>query len=56
MARRTISRTSADHRYHPYILPTRAPAESKVNYTGQGRYGNLRTPGSRSSIPRLLSR
>jgi hypothetical protein len=55
MARRTFSRMSADPRYHPYRLPTRAPAVKKINYTGQGRYGNPRTPGSRSSIPRLTN-
>jgi hypothetical protein len=31
------------------------PAVKKINYTGQGRYGNPRTPGSRSSIPRLTN-
>jgi hypothetical protein len=55
MARRTFSRMSADPRYHPYKLPTRAPTVKKINYTGQGRYGNPRTPGSRSTIPRLTN-
>jgi hypothetical protein len=55
MARRTFSRMTADPRYHPYRLPTRATAVKNINYTGQGRYGNARTPGSRPSIPRLTN-
>jgi hypothetical protein len=55
MARSTFSGMSADPRYLPYRLPTRAPSVKMINYNGQGRYGNPRTPGSRSSIPRLTN-
>jgi hypothetical protein len=53
-ARRTFSRMHADNRYHPY-KDTRTTAPRKILYTGQGRYGNPRTPGSRSSAPRPVS-
>jgi hypothetical protein len=52
-ARRTFSRMHADNRYHPYKdnrLSTSTPR--KILYTEQGRYGNPRSPGSRSSAPR----
>jgi hypothetical protein len=55
-ARRTFSRMHADNRYHPYKdnrLSTSTPR--KILYTGQGRYGNPRAPGSRSSAPRPVS-
>jgi hypothetical protein len=50
-ARQTFRRMHADNRYHLY-KDTRTTAPRKILYTGQGRSGNPRIPGSRSSAPR----